>query len=196
LSQQAQTALLQFTKPFSTLLGKYLPYSFYALVWGDSGSGKTTFALSWLKDLSRFGSVGFINSETSLSQESPIFRLVQQTQTLEIPLIAASSPDVLKSIMARDMFQFVVIDSISRLGLSPNDLLQLRNTHPNRTIIGLMEANKDGASFKGANDWKHHANLMIKAEKVSNEAGVRYGSKYTVEKSQYGADGTSITIKF
>jgi undecaprenyl pyrophosphate synthase len=97
--------------------------------------------------------------------------------------------------MARDMFQFVVIDSVSRLGLTPSDLLELRNTHPNRTIIGIMEANKDGATFKGANDWKHHANLMIKVEKVTNEAG-RVGAKCTVEKSQYGRDGNSVTIKF
>lgn len=186
LEQQHPRPSIQLPAPFSELLGQ-IPFNPYIIIWGDAGSGKTGFTLRFLKALGRTNKSALCTSEASLtSADSPLVSLARLTKTKNVPLIQTHSIAEAEQIVMSKQFQFLAIDSASRLGLTPDNVAKWRTASPNTMLILLMESTKGGAEFKGNNSWKHQCNIMIRAEIVKNEEGIRTHGRYCTEKNQYG----------
>jgi hypothetical protein len=186
LEQQHPRPSIQLPVLFSELLGQ-IPFNPYIIIWGDAGSGKTGFTLRLLKALGRTNKTALCTSEASLtSADSPLVSLAHLTKTKYVPLIQTHSIAEAEHIVMSKQFQFLAIDSASRLGLTPNKVLEWRTASPDTMLILLMESTKGGAEFKGNNAWKHQCNIMIRAEIVKNEQGIRTNGRYCTEKNQYG----------
>ncbi len=186
LEQEHTLPSLPLPMPFSELLGQ-IPFNPYIIIWGDAGSGKTGFTLRLLKALGRTNKSALCTSEASLtSADSPLVSLARLTKTKNVPLIQTHSIAEAEHIVMSKQFQFLAIDSASRLGLTPETVLKWRTASPNTMLILLMESTKGGTEFKGNNAWKHHCNIMIRAEVVKNEEGIRTNGRYYIEKNQYG----------
>jgi len=69
-------------------------------------------------------------------------------------------------------FDFIFLDSVTRLGLSPDDLLRLRAAYPNQAFIFVFQTTKDG-NFKGANAFQHDVDVIIEVPEKGK--AVQYG---------------------
>lgn len=180
---------LPLPESFAGLVGT-IPFNPYIVLWGDAGSGKTGFTLRFLKALTSAQKVALCTAEASLtSADSPLVALAQITNTKNVPLVQTHSIDAVERALGSKQFTCLAIDSASRLGLTPDKVKEWREALPTMMMIVLLESTKGGKEFKGDNMWKHHCNIMIRAEIVVNEQGLRTQSRYVVEKNQYGTYG-------
>ncbi|TAE31374.1 MAG: hypothetical protein EAZ92_02925 [Candidatus Kapaibacterium sp.] len=189
LEQKHLPNALPLPKPFSGLLGR-IPHNPYIILWGDAGSGKTGFTLHLLNALRKHDKALLCTAEASLSgADSPLVMLAHLTKTKQVLLAETPSIEAVEQIIATKQYPFLAVDSASRLGLTPEKVLEWRKLYPASMLVLLMESTKSGNEFKGDNAWKHHCNIMIRAESLVNEQGSRTGGRYVVEKNQYGAYG-------
>lgn len=57
-------------------------------------------------------------------------------------------------------YGFIFIDSVNKLGLSPDDLNRLKATNPTQSFIFIFQTTKDG-KFKRANVFQHDVDVVI-----------------------------------
>lgn len=57
-------------------------------------------------------------------------------------------------------YDYVFLDSVSRLGLKPEDLHNLEKANPGVSLIYIFQVRKDGI-FKGRNDFQHDVDIVI-----------------------------------
>ena len=69
----------------------------------------------------------------------------------------------LQHLLIDSPYQFVVIDSINHMSITPKELRKLRGLHPTKAFICILQATKDG-NFKGSNEFEHDTDISIKIE--------------------------------
>jgi predicted ATP-dependent serine protease len=57
-------------------------------------------------------------------------------------------------------YDFIFLDSINKLGLSPEDLSRLKAFNPSKSFIFIFQTTKMGA-FRGANTFQHDVDVVI-----------------------------------
>jgi predicted ATP-dependent serine protease len=55
---------------------------------------------------------------------------------------------------------FIFLDSVNKLGLSPADLSILKADNPSKSFIFVFQTTKDG-NFRGANSFQHDVDVVI-----------------------------------
>lgn len=57
-------------------------------------------------------------------------------------------------------YGFVFLDSVNKLGLTPEDLDELRASYPKTSFIFIFQTAKSG-NFRGRNDFQHDVDIVI-----------------------------------
>jgi hypothetical protein len=57
-------------------------------------------------------------------------------------------------------YQYIFLDSVTRLGLTPEDLRRLKARYPGKSFIYIFQVTKHGI-FKGNNDFQHDVDIVI-----------------------------------
>lgn len=57
-------------------------------------------------------------------------------------------------------YQFIFLDSVSKLGLSPEDLDHLKTENPGKSFIDIYQTTKTG-NFRGSNEHQHDVDVVI-----------------------------------
>jgi hypothetical protein len=57
-------------------------------------------------------------------------------------------------------YDFIFLDSVSRLGLKPEDLRKLRAADPAKSFIFIFQTTKQG-KFRGENSFQHDVDVVI-----------------------------------
>ncbi|MFZ5553541.1 MAG: hypothetical protein ACOZCO_10520 [Bacteroidota bacterium] len=57
-------------------------------------------------------------------------------------------------------YDFIFLDSVNTLGLSPEDLRQLKQENPGKSFIYIFQTTKEG-NFRGANSFQHDVDVVI-----------------------------------
>lgn len=167
-------------------------------VWGQSGSGKTSFVLQMCKELCRFGKVAYDSLEegSSLTMKNAFMRAGMQDVARRMVLLAGEPMDELDTRLSRRKSpDAVVIDSFQYTGMDFNKYLWLKRRHPNKLIVIISQA--DGTRPKGrtAVSVMYDAALKIWVEGYRAFSKGRYfGPKgyYTIwdeRASEYWKDG-------
>lgn len=58
------------------------------------------------------------------------------------------------------LYDFIFLDSVNKLGLSPEDLSRLKVFNPSKSFIFIFQTTKMGA-FRGANTFQHDVDVVI-----------------------------------
>lgn len=58
------------------------------------------------------------------------------------------------------LYDFIFLDSVNKLNLTPEDLSHLKATNPNKSFIFIFQTTKDG-KFRGANAFQHDVDVVI-----------------------------------
>jgi hypothetical protein len=140
--------------------GKWLDFigdptrGFSAMIFGKPKFGKSNLAIDFAGYLARnHGRVLYVAREERIGG------------TLQQKLIdrGAAHPQLIMSgTLPADFsgFDFVFLDSVTKLGLSPHDLDALHRNYPEISFIGVHQTTKQGA-FRGENGYQHDVDVVI-----------------------------------
>lgn len=177
---------LAFSGKWESLIGKPAP-NFDMMIFGQPGSGKTTLLLLFGHYLAtNFGDVLYISGEeynsspltdkTKLLPSFPSnFHVFKNLKNLPVKLSA---------------YQFVILDSITDLGIDLEQYKAMREENPNTAFILILQTTKDG-KFKGGKEWEHEVEI---AGEVDNGIISIYKNRYGVKGSLNFFDDKFINI--
>ncbi len=157
------------------------------LIWGDSGNGKTRFALQLCKYLAKFCRVAYNSMEEGASKSmKKAFREVGMNEVKCAVILLDNEPiDELKvRLRRRRSPDVVVIDSIQYSGLNYRDYVALRAEFKNKLFILISHADGKNPAGRTAKSIRYDAFVKIRIEGYRAFALSRYGGgkPYTIWK--------------
>lgn len=128
--------------------------NFSAMVFGKPKMGKSYLCIDFAGYLARnHGKVLYVAKEEGL--DMTLQKKLNDKDVAHPNLYVASVlPENLSP------YDFIFLDSVNRLGLSPEDLNQLKASNPSKSFIFIFQTTKMGA-FRGANSFQHDVDVVI-----------------------------------
>jgi hypothetical protein len=128
--------------------------NFTAMVFGKPKMGKSYLCIDFAGYLARHhGKVLYVAKEEGL--DLTLQNKLNEKNVKHPNLYVASVlPDDLS------VYDFIFLDSVSKLGLGPDDLTRLRTLNPTKSFIFVFQTTKQGA-FRGANTFQHDVDVVI-----------------------------------
>lgn len=140
--------------------GKWLDFigdpspGFTVMIFGRPKMGKSFLAVDFAGYLAEWhGKVLYV------AREEGIFATLQE----KIEEMAVAHPDLdFSDFLPVDLsgYDFVFLDSVTKLRLSPEDLDELRSDYPKVSFIFIFQTTKTG-NFRGRNDFQHDVDVVI-----------------------------------
>lgn len=132
--------------------------SFSAIIYGESGQGKSTWSIKFADYLTKFGKVLYNSSEEGISQS-----LKGKLLKYESDIMLGSCKNVreLQKILKTQNFDFIFIDSLNDMEIKDNQFEELLSLK--KSFIFIMQATK-GGNFKGSTKFSHDTDIRIKVE--------------------------------
>lgn len=144
---------LGFTGKWLDLIGD--PSSnFTAMVFGKPKMGKSYLCIDFAGYLARnHGRVLYVAKEEGLD-----YTLQQKLNDKNV-----KHPNLfVASILLNDLspYNFIFLDSVTKLGYTPQDLSKLKALNPSKSFIFIFQSTKDG-KFRGENTFQHDVDVVI-----------------------------------
>ena len=142
-----------FSGKWLNLIGDPSP-GFTAMVFGRPKMGKSYLCVDFAGYLARnHGTVLYVANEEKLDATLQM-KLNDTDVKHENLFVSDYLPEDLRK------YQFIILDSVNKLGLSPKDLENLKKNNPGKSFIFIFQTTKDG-KFKGANSYQHDVDVVI-----------------------------------
>lgn len=161
------------------------------IIWGGSGSGKTTFTLMLCKYLANFGRVAYNSLEQglSLSLQKAWERVgMGEAGNSVILLNKEELPELRARLNKRKSPEIIIIDSVQYLdGFNWDSFKKLKREYPDKLFIFISQADRAGKDPDGklAGKIRYDAEIKIKVEGFKAFVTTRYEDS---EKGEGGAD--------
>lgn len=160
------------------------------IIWGGSGSGKTTFTLQLAKYLSSFGRVAYDSLEQglSLSLQKAWERVeMNEAGTSIILLNKEELGDLRDRLSKRKSPEIVIIDSLQYLdGFNWSGFKKLKRDYPDKLFVFIAQSDKTGnPSGNLAQRIRYDAEIKIRVEGYKAFVTTRYEDS---AKGEGGAD--------
>jgi len=154
------------------LTGKWLELigdpckGFTAMVFGKPKMGKSYLCIDFASYLAtNFGKVLYVAREEKL--DATLQKKLADKQAFNPNLFVSDSlPEDLSA------YDFIFLDSVNKLGLTPKDIESLRTRNPGKSFLCIFQTTKDG-HFKGKNEFQHDVDVVI--EIPERGKAVQYG---------------------
>lgn len=161
------------------------------IIWGGSGSGKTTFTLMLCKYLANFGRVAYNSLEQglSLSLQKAWERVgMGEAGNSVILLNKEELPELRARLNKRKSPEIIIIDSVQYLdGFNWASFKKLKREYPDKLFIFISQADRAGKEPDGklAGKIRYDAEIKIKVEGFKAFVTTRYED---AERGEGGAD--------
>lgn len=161
------------------------------IIWGGSGSGKTTFTLMLCKYLANFGRVAYNSLEQglSLSLQKAWERVgMGEAGNSVILLNKEELPELRARLNKRKSPEIIIIDSVQYLdGFNWASFKKLKREYPDKLFIFISQADRAGKDPDGklAGKIRYDAEIKIKVEGFKAFVTTRYED---AERGDGGAD--------
>lgn len=186
LAAQFETA--DFDGPFLASFGRPELRGVW-LIWGDSGSGKTTFTLQLCKYLAGFRRVAYDSLEQglSLSLQKAWERVGMAGAGSNIILLDKEElPELRARLSKRKSPDIVVIDSLQYLdGLNRSSFKKLKNDFPGKLFIFISQEKNGNPKGDMGDRVRYDADIKIKVEGFKAFVTTRYEDR---DKGEGGED--------
>ncbi|MCC7303066.1 MAG: hypothetical protein IT233_10535 [Bacteroidia bacterium] len=142
-----------FTGKWKKLIGDPAP-GFTAMVFGRPKMGKSYLSVEFAGYLARnHGKVLYVAREEGLDAT---LQIKLNDKNVKHPNLFVSDylPEDLSS------YDFIFLDSVNKLGLSPGDLDGLRRTYRGKSFVFVFQTTK-GGNFRGKNEFQHDVDVVI-----------------------------------
>jgi len=151
--------LLEFTSFWLALFGR-IGKNFTMMFHGEPHNGKTIFLLKLAQYLAEnFGNVLYVSSEefasTTMTQKvseflNPRPSRLHFAENLKDPNLS--------------LYDFIILDSVNDLNLTVKEYKAIREEHPDKAFIFILQHTKAG-DFRGGKDWEHMAEIVGEVSK-------------------------------
>lgn len=156
---------LGFTGKWLDLIGNPSK-DFTAMVYGKPKMGKSYLSVDFAGYLARnHGTVLYIAKEEGI--DDTLQEKLKDTKVAHQDLFVS---DFLPEDLSK--FDFVFLDSVTKMGLSPNDLEDLKAQYPDKAFIYIFQSTK-GGNFRGSNGFQHDVDVVIEVPEIGK--AVQYG---------------------
>lgn len=161
------------------------------IIWGGSGSGKTTFTLMLCKYLANFGRVAYNSLEQglSLSLQKAWERVGMGDAGNSVILLNKEElPELRARLNKRKSPEIIIIDSVQYLdGFNWASFKKLKREYPDKLFIFISQADRAGKDPDGklAGKIRYDAEIKIKVEGFKAFVTTRYED---AERGEGGAD--------
>lgn len=144
---------LGFTGKWLELIGDPCE-GFTAMVFGKPKMGKSYLCVEFAGYLARnHGNTLYVAKEEKL--DATLQKKLNDKNVMHRCLFVSDHiPDDLSP------YQFIFLDSVSKLGLTPEDLEQLKSENPGKSFIDIYQTTKTG-NFRGSNEHQHDVDVVI-----------------------------------
>lgn len=135
--KQKRFTTLDFTGEWLESLGTP-ECNFTAIIYGDSGNGKTDFSVKFAKYLSTFGKVLYLSHEEGISstiQEAFNRNAMHEVNGKVVVGEKGTIHDLVAYLKKRNSPQYVFIDSLDYMNLTHEQYKQLRATFPRKSFV-------------------------------------------------------------
>lgn len=160
--QKARFKTLQFEGNWKDLMGTPQE-QFSMMIYGQSGQGKSTFAINFSEYLANnFGAVLYNSAEEGIN-----LTLQDKMKNLKSDdLFISHQKDFnsMKKYLKNSQCKFVVLDSVNHMNLTPENVEELRAMDKTRGFISIHQVTKTG-EFKGDNKFLHNCDIEIVVDK-------------------------------
>ncbi len=144
---------LGFKGKWLNLIGDPSP-GFTAMVFGKPKMGKSYLCMEFAGYLARnHGKVLYVAKEEGLDMTLQK-KLTDKNVAHPGLFVASTLPDYLS------VYDFIFLDSVNKMGLSPDDLTDLKSSNPGKSFIFIFQTTKDG-NFRGTNAFQHDVDAVI-----------------------------------
>lgn len=157
------------------------------IIWGNSGSGKTSFALQLARELTRYGRVAYNSLEqgASLSMQEAIKRHeLDRTRRGRFFLLSEDLETLSERLSRRKSPDFVIIDSLQYTGLDYRGYKAFKERHKDKLIIFVSHAEGIKPEGRTASKVMYDAEMKIFVEGYRALSKGRFisesGAYYTV----------------
>jgi hypothetical protein len=146
---------------------------FHVMIYGPGGKGKSTFGIKFAtylsKDLNR--QVLYVADEEKISDKlkDKLQRFNAYNKNLSV---TGKMLEKLKG------FDIVFLDSVTSMGMEPEDFETIQEQNPRISFIYILQTNKQG-SFYGKKKWEHLCDVVLRFE----------DGTVNVEKNRFGLIG-------
>lgn len=144
---------LGFTGKWLKLIGD--PCSgFTAMVFGRPKMGKSYLCVDWAGYLARHhGETLYVAREEQLNGT-----LQKKLNDKDVQHRSLFVSDHLPEDLSP--YEYIFLDSVNKLGLSPQDLERLKEENPGKSFIDVHQTTKEG-KFRGTNEYQHDVDIVI-----------------------------------
>lgn len=148
------------------------------IIWGGSGSGKTTFVMQLCKYLTKFGRVCYNSMEEGDSESIKLaFQRVGMSEVKRKLILLDNEPiqELKDRLRKHKAPNIVVIDSLQYSGMNYTEYKKLRDEFKNVLFLIISHADGKEPSGKVAKQVRYDAFVKIRVEGYKAFAASRYG---------------------
>ncbi|MEO0626655.1 MAG: hypothetical protein AAFY91_06680 [Bacteroidota bacterium] len=152
--------------------------NFRALVYGDSGNGKTEFVVQLAKYLARFGKVYFDSFEQGISQSLKDAFIRNDMHEVAGNLVIGdkdSFEDLYYRMGARNSPKFCIIDSLDYMDLTADQYRQLVERYPHKSFIIISWSAGRKPKTQAAKDILYMVDIKIRVYEYKAFVASRFG---------------------
>lgn len=166
------------------------------LIWGNSGNGKTSFALQLAGYLTRFGRVAYNSLEEGISESlKRNVRINGLVGVKRLILLDKEPMDELVERLRRPKApNIIIIDSLQYCGMNYREYKQLRDEFRSKLFVFVSHADGKEPAGRTARSVRYDANVKIYIEGYRAYAVSRYGGGEPYIIWQSGAEKVTPTI--
>ena len=135
-------------------------------IWGNSGSGKSTFTMQLCKELSKYGKVVYDSLEEGISESiKKTLRTCGMIDAKRLKILKKENiADLIVRLKKQKSPDMIVIDSFQYTMLSYRDYIKLKEQFPHKLIIFVSHADGKEPDGRPARSVKYDADLKIWVE--------------------------------
>lgn len=138
--------------------------TFHAMIYGRPKQGKSILAVQFAQYLSEnFGRVLYIASEEgfSVTLQKKVAEFAQDNPNLDFANYR--NFEQIKEALHVRKYQFVFIDSVNFIKITPEDVEDLKAQNKGTAFITIQQATKNG-NFRGSQEFAHNCDMVIRVE--------------------------------
>lgn len=149
---------------FRKLIGDPSP-NFTVQIFGKPKMGKSYLSIDFAGHLARYhGKVLYVAVEEGLD-----FTLQKKLNEKDV-----KHPNLfVASVLPREIttYDFIFLDSVNKLGLNPEDLIELKKKYPTKSFVFIFQTTKEG-SFRGSNIFQHDVDVVVEVPTKGRAIGM------------------------
>lgn len=159
--QNVQFKTLDFKDDWKDLVGTP-EQRFSMMVYGKPGHGKSTLAIKFSEYLSNnFGNVTYNSAEEGVSLT--LQDKLKGVKSKNLSLTSFKDYNSIKKYLKKSNCNFIILDSVNHMGLTPEQVEELKGIDKTRSFISIHQVTKTG-EFKGDNKFLHNCDIEIMVE--------------------------------